>query len=84
MAICRNTVAIEPSIDSASSARRDSGVEVCSSRRPNTSVSPNTLAVSAMVSGVAMWKTPWRAPSAACTPCPSSWASVSASRRRDV
>ena len=61
IAIWRNTVAIEPSIDSASSARRDSGVSACSSRRPKTIVSPNTDAVSASVSGVAMWKTPWRA-----------------------
>ena len=55
MAIWRNTVAIEPSIDSASSDSFDSGVSACSSRRPNTIVSPNTLAVSASVSGVAMW-----------------------------
>ena len=84
MAIWRKTVAIEPSIDSASSDSRDSGVSARSSRRPNTIVSPNTLAVSASVSGVAMWKMPWRPPSAACTPWPSSCASVSTSRRREV
>ena len=55
MAIWRKTVAIEPSIDSASSDSRDSGVSARSSRRPKTIVSPNTLAVSASVSGVAMW-----------------------------
>ena len=43
---------------SASSPSRDAGVGDSSSRRPNTSVSPNTLAVSASVSGVAKWKTP--------------------------
>ena len=64
MAIWRKTVAIEPSIDSASSDSRDSGVSARSSRRPNTIVSPNTLAVSASVSGVAMWKMPWLPPSA--------------------
>ena len=77
-------MAIEPSMLSASSESRDSGVSAWSSSRPNTSVSPNTLAVSAMVSGVAMWKMPWRAPSAAWTPWPSSCASVSTSRRVDV
>ena len=41
-----------------------------SSSRPKTSVSPNTDAVSASVSGVAMWKTPCLEPSAACTPWP--------------
>ena len=55
MATWRKTVAIEPSMLSASSASRDSGVAASSSSRPNTSVSPNTLAVSAIVSGVAMW-----------------------------
>ena len=59
IATWRKTVAIEPSIDSASSDSRDSGVGAASSSRPNTSVSPNTDAVSASVSGVAMWKTPW-------------------------
>ena len=43
---------------SASRPSRDAGVGASSSRRPNTSVSPNTLAVSASVSGVAKWKTP--------------------------
>ena len=61
IATWRKTVAIAPSIGSASSASRDSGVSACSSRRPKTIVSPNTLAVSASVSGVAMWKMPWRA-----------------------
>ena len=84
IATWRKTVAIVPSIDSASSDRRDSGVGEASSRRPNTSVSPNTEAVSASVSGVAMWNTPCLEPSAACTPCPSSCASVSTSRRRCV
>ena len=61
IAIWRKTVAIEPSIVSASSDSRDSGVAACSSRRPKTIVSPNTLAVSASVSGVAKWKMPWLA-----------------------
>ena len=69
---------------SASSASRDSGVAARSSSRPKTIVSPNTLAVSAIVSGVAMWNTPWRPPSAAWTPWPSSCASVSTSRRSAV
>ena len=59
IATWRNTVAIEPSRLSASSARRAAG----SSRRrraarPKVTVSPNTDAVSARVSGVRMWNTP--------------------------
>ena len=59
-------------------------VPACSSSRPKTICSPNTLAVSASVRGVEKWNTPWRPPSAACTPCPSSCASVSTSRRLEV
>ena len=54
-------MAIEPSMFSASSASRDSGVGASSSSRPKTSVSPNTDAVSASVSGVRCSKTPARA-----------------------
>ena len=60
IAIWRNTVATAPSTVSVSSASRESGVSACSSRRPKTICSPNTLAVSASVSGVLMWNTPWR------------------------
>jgi hypothetical protein len=84
IATWRKTVAIDPSMLSASSPSLDAGVGASSSRRPNTSVSPNTLAVSARVSGVEKWNTPWGRASAAWTPWPSSCASVSTSRRRDV
>ena len=69
---------------SASRLSLEPGVGGSSSSRPNTSVSPNTLAVSASVSGVAKWNTPCGRASAAWTPWPSSCASVSTSRRRAV
>jgi hypothetical protein len=84
MAVWRNTVAMEPSMFSARSDSRLAGVSAASSRRRKTSVSPNTLAVSASVSGVCCSKTPRGWASAACRPWPSSWASVSTSRRLDV
>ena len=55
IAIWRKTVAIEPSIDLRQQRRAATPASAAaSSRRPNTSVSPNTDAVSASVSGVAM------------------------------
>ena len=84
MAIWRKTVAIEPSMLSASSERRDSALPASASSRPNTIVSPNTDAVSASVSGVPWWKMPCRAASAKCTPWPSSCARIRTSRRRPV
>ena len=77
-------MAIVSSRFSASSARREAGEESSASSLPKTIVSPNTEAVSASVSGVCWWKIPWRAASAKWTPWPSSWASVSTSRRREV
>ena len=50
----RKTVAIAPSMSSASSASRAAGVGEASSSRPKVSASPNTDAVSASVSGVAL------------------------------
>ena len=58
IAIWRNTVAIWPSRLSASNARRASGSAVSSSNRPNVTVSPNTDAVSARVSGVRLVEDP--------------------------
>ena len=82
IAIWRKTVAIEPSIDSASSDSRDSGVgrparaggRRRASRRTPTRSRPASAACAAggRRAGAA---------SAACTPWPSSWASVSTSRR---
>jgi hypothetical protein len=69
---------------SASSESRALGSGEASSSEAKISDSPNTEAVSASVSGVPWWKIPWRAASAACTPWPSSCASVSTSRLRLV
>ena len=55
IAICRKTVAIWPSIDSARRLSRERGSVACSSRRPKTSSSAKTEAVSATVSGVFWW-----------------------------
>ena len=49
-------------------------------RRRKVSISPNTLAVSASVSGVGAISAPFFAASTWCTPWPSSWASVMTSR----
>ncbi len=84
IAVWRNTVAIEFSMFSASSVSREAGVSAASSRRWNTSVSPNTEAVSQTVSGVCCSKMPRGMASAAWTPCPSSCASVITSRRLAV
>ena len=84
IATWRNTVAIVSSRFSASSASREAGELSSASSRPKTIVSPNTDAVSASVSGVVWWKMPCPAASAKWTPWPSSWASVSTSRRRAV
>ena len=84
IATWRKTVAIDPSMFSASSDRRLAGVAASASRRRKTSVSPNTLAVSASVSGVCCSNGPRGRASAACRPWPSSWASVSTSRRLEV
>ncbi len=59
MATWRNTVAMLPSTCWASSANRSAGSSVWSSRRSKVTVSPNTDAVSASVSGVDWWKIPW-------------------------
>ena len=78
-------MAIWPSRLSASSASRSCGIgRSSSSSRPNVTVSPNTDAVSASVSGVVWWKTPCSRARYACRPWPSSCASVSTSRRRAV
>ncbi len=59
IAVWRKTVAMCPSTCSASRASRSPGSSTVSSRRPKTTVSPNTDAVSASVSGVPWWNTPW-------------------------
>ena len=56
---------------------------MASSSRPKVTVSPNTDAVSASVSGVVWWKIPCSRARYACRPWPISCASVSTSRRRD-
>ena len=84
IAVWRKTVAIVSSRFEASSDSRDIGESVSSSSRRKTSASPNTDAVSQTVSGVCCSKMPRGTASAACTPWPSSCASVITSRRREV
>ncbi len=84
IAVWRNTVAIAPSTLRASSDSRDSAGSASSSSRANMICSPNTEAVSAIVSGVDICRIPCRAASAPCTPWPSSWASVRTSWRLAV
>ncbi len=84
IAIWRKTVAIWPSIDSASRLSRERASPAASSRRPKTSSSANTEAVSATVSGVSWWKIPRSRARYWWMPWPSSWASVVTSRRRPV
>ena len=79
MAIWRNTAATAPSSDPASSDSRSAGPGARSSSRSSTIVSPKIDAVSAMVSGPVNWKMPCGPASEACTPWPSSCASVSTS-----
>ena len=84
IATWRNTVANASSSFPHRSARRTRGSVSSRIRRRNTSISPNTLAVSAVVSGVSCSNSPCADASDWCTPWPSSCATVITSRRLPV